>query len=196
MLWRQRYLQIFILSCSSLISLSAMPLAASKKHSSTTRAKLHSVAFDATAIINGGLAFRYEYSALPYLNISIPLEGQLLSLSPLSSEFIAGSRILGWSWFPHASAKTGVGAKFHYAGWYVEPLIKVGFAEIQFAGSALGTRYYALLQPEVMIGHQAAFDFGLFLNVGIGLGARIFLPATEVPPYWQPDAVIAVGYTW
>jgi hypothetical protein len=156
----------------------------------------HALAIDMTNFFFGGIGVRYEYSPLPYFNLTFPLEGQLLLLSAVPPEIVAASRLLSWSFFPDLVAQAGIGAKFHYAGWYIEPLAKIGVAQVQFPDSMLGTRTYALIKPEVLVGYQTVFDFGMFINVGLGFGWRFFVPSTDIPPIWQPDAILALGYAW
>lgn len=153
------------------------------------------IAIDLSAIPVGGIGIRYEQALLPFLMLTIPLDTKMRQLSPLPADIVNSARILAWSMFPEVVVRTGVGIKFHHQGWYVEPMLKLGYAQIHYLGQT-GTKHTALIQPALYIGYNTTLDFGLFINVGLGVTAQLFLPSKDAKSLFLPDGVLAIGYGW
>jgi hypothetical protein len=155
----------------------------------------NSISLDFSHIFSGGIGVRYEHAVLPFMNITVPLEARFRTLSPLPSVAVNGIRIIAWSALPDAIVLTGVGAKFHYSGWYIEPMLKLGYAQITYHGAA-GTKHLATFQPSLLVGYNTTLDFGLFINVGVGISGRLYTPSADAKSFFQPDGVFSVGYAW
>lgn len=155
----------------------------------------HILSLDTGKILYGGLSARYEYPLYAHLNLTSGVEGQARVLSPVPQAVQNGVRILWWGAFPEALAVGQVGLKLHYGGWYVEPFIKSGYAQIRYL-DAVGTRHLAVLSPGAVLGYQETLPFGLALNLGMGLQGRVFLPHGQAKTLILPEATLAFGYAF
>jgi hypothetical protein len=153
------------------------------------------VSLDLSPVLTGGLGARYEYRISEFVKLTVPLEVKSVKLSPLPSEAINGLRLYAWSTLPELTVLTGLGVQLNYMGWYIEPMFKLGYAEIVYLGLT-GTKNLFLLQPIFLFGYSETFENGFLINFGLGFGVRYFMPSQDAMSFWSPDGVLAVGYAW
>ncbi len=154
-----------------------------------------SISLDFSPILTGGLGLRYEHRIFNFLKLTVPLEVKSVKLSPLPSEAISGLRLYAWSTLPEITVLTGAGAQLNYQGWYIEPMLKLGYSQVVYLGQT-GAKNLFLLQPTFLFGYSQTFKNGLLINIGLGFSAHLFMPAQDAMSFWSPDGVLAVGYAW
>ncbi len=158
--------------------------------------RAHAISVDVAAIPFGELSLIYQHKTMPFLNLVFPLDIQSLSVFLLPQEVITVQRTtFGFGILPDLTVASGIGVKLHYSGWYVEPLLGLGYARIDYP-SRYGTRHLLMIKPALLLGYHTTFPFGMYLDVGIGLAGRIFIPTADANALIQPNGRIAVGYAW
>ena len=194
MSWLQKRLVCFFII---LLLISSTPSQSNEicKTPSITRSWSHGIILDLISLPMGGLALEYQHPLTSYVSLTVPFETHFNALSLVPPDITELIRSFGFGLAPDKSVLSGVGALFHYQGWYVEPMIKFGYAQI-FYPEPVGTESFFQLRPGVMVGYQAIFDFGLMVKIGLGTEWRIFFPHELLTNALAPDATLSLGYAF
>ncbi len=155
----------------------------------------HNISLNLFSIIWGGFDFRYEYRYNTWLTFTVPADFEFQRLSPLPFATQQNLRTISNGFLPQAETATGFGSRFNYWGFYLEPMVKFGYAKI-IVNPLLPAQNYFMLRPLFYLGYQKTFDFGLSLNVGFGPMYTIFFPRTFADSYAFLDVMLALGYAF
>ena len=160
--------------------------------------KEHRISINTTGFAFEKIAFEYQYRVNSFINIIVPLEGSLSSLSVLPNPILNLIRSFGYGFAPKANLLTGLGAMFQYQNWFIEPTLKIGYAYIEYPqGSPLvDQKSFLELTPAFLFGHQTIFDFGLMIKLGIGAQWRLFFPHVILTNVIAPNVTLALGYAF
>ena len=160
-----------------------------------TKPSKMAVSISISNLILGEISLKYEYPILPFLVLTVPINFQSTNLLLLPPETAGFFRSFGFGLFPNLTGTTGIGVRLHNEGWYIEPLLELGYARIDYS-LPTGTQHLMMVNPKLLVGYYTIFTSGLHLNVGVGLAGRFFLPSKITAPVGQPVGVLAIGYAW
>ncbi len=146
-------------------------------------------------LILGEVSLKYEYPILPFLTLTVPANIQSTQLLFLPLEAIGFFRSFGDGLFPNLTITTGIGARLHHAGWYIEPMLELGYVRIDYS-LPTGPEHLMMAKPKLLVGYYTIFSSGLYLNVGIGIAGRLFYPTNKTASIIRPDSILALGYAW
>jgi hypothetical protein len=146
-------------------------------------------------LILGDISLKYEYSILPFLTLTVPVNFQSTDLLLLPPETPGYFRNFGDGLFPNLAATAGIGARFHCLGWYIEPILTFGYVRIDYA-LPTGPQHLMLVKPTLLVGYYTIFTSGLYLNIGIGVAEGLFYPTNKTASIIRPDGILALGYVW
>ncbi|MEI6791421.1 MAG: hypothetical protein WCK42_09605 [Myxococcaceae bacterium] len=156
----------------------------------------NNLSINAFSILWGGFDLRYEYQYNSWLTFTVPVDLEFAAVSPLPNLTQQMVKALATGMFPTMQFASGFGARFNYEGFYVEPMIKVGYSRITLVPTA-DPMNYVLIRPIVYLGYQRTFSSGLSLNVGAGPSFNFFLPkGVLVNSFPFFDVMMGVGYAF
>lgn len=154
----------------------------------------HRISLDIAGAAIGSYELRYEYALLSYLTLQVPVYAQAFAFAPWIPKVIR-PETGAFLQFADLVVTTGVGAKFNWAGFYVQPTFRMGPARFDYKGR-IGTRYALAVEPYLAIGYQNVFDNGVYLDVGLSGGSRFYQPHIAKNATFRSGLVLALGYAF
>lgn len=154
----------------------------------------HRISLDIAGAVLGSYELRYEYALLSYLTLQVPVYAQAFALAPWIPKMIR-PETGAFLQFADLIMTTGLGAKFNWAGFYLQPTFRMGAARFDYKGR-IGTRYALALEPYLAIGYQNVFDNGVYLDVGLSGGSRFYQPHIAKNASFRAGLMMALGYAF
>ncbi|MEI6790502.1 MAG: hypothetical protein WCK42_04905, partial [Myxococcaceae bacterium] len=103
--------KVLILALLSILSFSSA-------HANTSETRPFNLSANLAGLPLGAYGLRVQYSILPYLTLTMPIDLVVKKASLISDTTLNILRIFGYGMFPDLRISSGLGVMLHYQGWY------------------------------------------------------------------------------